>query len=88
MADTDLTIRSVETHRLALRYVHTTINRQGFPPTVREIGNALGYRSPSSAAKIVEGLVRRGWLSHVPNRPRTIIVTAEGAAELTEDDRG
>lgn len=76
--------RSADVQLKALRYVRDCITRQGFPPTVREIGTAIGYRSPSSAALVVDGMVRRGWLSTEPGRARTMRITDEGMAAVAD----
>ena len=78
-------VNSITTHREALRFIVDTIARQGFPPTVREIGKAVGYSSASSAAVIVSGLTRRGWIYTLPYRTRTMKVTPAG---MKEADRG
>lgn len=79
-----MSVSSIEVHERALRFVWETITTQGFPPTVREIGTAVGYSSPSSAAKIVNGLVRRGWLAVSPHQTRTMRVTAEGMTVVAD----
>lgn len=48
-----------------LRFIEETVARQGYPPTVREIGAAVGLCSPASvqshlAALEAKGLIRRG----------------------------
>jgi SOS-response transcriptional repressor LexA len=65
-------------HREALEFVLASIDRNGYPPTVREIGEAIGYRSPSSAANVVAVMARRGWIVAEPRRCRTMVVTAVG----------
>jgi repressor LexA len=44
----------------AIRHIQSSIARQGRAPSVREIQNALGYRSPRSASDILERLTQRG----------------------------
>lgn len=44
----------------AVRYIQSALARQGRAPTVREIQQALGYRSPRSASDILERLAERG----------------------------
>lgn len=76
--------RSADVQLEALKFVHDWITKQGFPPTVREIGKAVGYASPSSAALIVNGMVRRGWLQAAPGRTRTMRITDEGFAAVAD----
>ncbi len=42
------------------------------PPTVREIGAAIGLKSPASVHYHLEALARNGLVEHVPNSPRSI----------------
>lgn len=65
-------------HVEALRFVATATAKNGFPPTVRDIGRAVGYSSSSSAALIVNALLRKGWLQAVPHRTRTMRITDTG----------
>ena len=44
----------------AVRYIQGALARQGRAPSVREIQQALGYRSPRSASDILERLAERG----------------------------
>jgi repressor LexA len=47
------------------------IERNGYPPTLREIGTAVGLRSPSGVAYQVKELKRKGYLSSGSGQPRT-----------------
>jgi len=47
---------------------------RGFPPTVREVGSALGRSSPSTVQSHIDALIRRGYLASVPGSPRTLRV--------------
>lgn len=77
-----MSVYSIEVHTTALRYVVDYVTRNGYPPTVRDIGIAVGYSSPSTAAKVVEGLRGRGWLQAVPGKARTMRVTDEGLVAI------
>jgi repressor LexA len=44
----------------AIRYIQNSLARAGRAPSVREIQQALGYRSPRSASDILERLAERG----------------------------
>lgn len=59
----------------AFRYVEKHIRKMGYPPTLREIGKALGYTSPSSGTAIVEEMENRGWIKRSQDRRRVIVVT-------------
>lgn len=51
----------------ALRYVRNGLMHNGKTPSVRELMTALGYKSPRSAALIIEELTRKGILRKRPN---------------------
>jgi SOS-response transcriptional repressor LexA len=50
---------------------------EGYPPTVREIGESVGLTSPSTVHAHLTALIRKGHLHRDPTKPRTIIVTGE-----------
>jgi repressor LexA len=56
------------------------VDRHGYPPTVREIGEAVGLASPSTVHAHLANLERAGLLRRDPTKPR--------ALELVGRDRG
>jgi len=60
--------------RLVLRTIRTSVERRGYPPSMREIGEAVGLTSPSSVKHQLSALERKGYLRRDPNRPRAIEV--------------
>jgi repressor LexA len=54
------------------------VERRGYPPSLREIGEAVGLTSPSSVAHQLTSLERKGFLRRDPNRPRAIEVIMPG----------
>ncbi len=76
----DLTARQ----RKILDYIRETVETRGYPPTVREIGEAVGLVSPSSVAYQMGVLQRKGYLRKDPNRPRAVDVRP--MSELAVDD--
>lgn len=48
------------------------VERFGYPPSVREIGEAVGLTSTSSVAHQLRALERKGYLRRDPNRPRAV----------------
>jgi len=68
MADTDLTPRQ----RRILEYISHTVRERGYPPTVREIGEAVGLTSSSSVHAQLANLERRGLLTKDPTKPRAM----------------
>ncbi|MCZ3390259.1 MAG: transcriptional repressor LexA [Actinomycetia bacterium] len=84
VADDGLTQRQ----RLVLQYIHQSISERGYPPSMREIGDAVGLTSPSSVKHQLASLERKGFIRRDPNRPRAIEVrlpdNAESAVDLTD----
>ena len=57
-----------------LDFIRTTVRERGYPPTVREIGEAVGLTSSSSVHAQLENLRRKGRLRKDPAKPRAIEV--------------
>jgi len=66
--------------RAILTVIRDTVERQGYPPSVREIGEGVGLTSPSSVAHQLTTLERMGFLRRDPNRPRALVVADLPAA--------
>jgi repressor LexA len=64
--------------RRVLEVIHDSIERHGYPPSVREIGEAVGLSSASSVAHQLSVLQKKGWLRRDPNRPRALDVRLPG----------
>lgn len=61
-----------ERQRAILEYLHEYVDEHGYPPTVREIGGAVGLRSPSTVHAHLAQLEREGVLKRDPTKPRAI----------------
>ena len=68
MADAPLTDRQ----RSILDYIERSTLERGFPPSVREIGEAVGLTSPSTVHNHLASLQRKGFLRRDPTKPRAI----------------
>jgi repressor LexA len=66
-----------------LEVIHDSIERRGYPPSVREIGEAVGLSSASSVAHQLSVLQKKGWLRRDPNRPRALDVRLPGEGAPT-----
>lgn len=53
-----------------LRFIHEAQSTNGFPPTVREIGEAVGLSSSSTIHGHIERLVKKGYLLKDASKPR------------------
>jgi repressor LexA len=64
----DLTARQ----KRILEYIRRTVQERGYPPTVREIGEAVGLTSSSSVHAQLANLERRGLMRRDPTKPRAM----------------
>ncbi|WP_311836216.1 transcriptional repressor LexA [Cellulomonas fimi] len=60
--------------RLVLETIRSAVEQRGYPPSMREIGEAVGLTSPSSVKHQLTALERKGYLRRDPHRPRAIEV--------------
>src|SRR5690242_5779674 len=70
MPDASLT----ERQRTILEVIRASVTSRGYPPSIREIGDAVGLTSTSSVAHQLRTLERKGYLRRDPNRPRAVDV--------------
>lgn len=61
--------------RRILEFISETVREQGYPPTVREIGEAVGLTSSSSVHAQLANLERRGLLHKDPTKPRAMTLS-------------
>jgi repressor LexA len=71
--------------RRVLEVIRNSVDRRGYPPSLREIGEAVGLQSPSSVSYQLLALERKGFLRKDPNRPRAIEVLSPSTSS---DARG
>ena len=77
--------------RKVLEVIRDSVERRGYPPTVREIGEAVGLTSTSSVSHQLATLQKKGFLRRDPSRPRAVDVrmpgepTAAAASRLSDD---
>ncbi|MDH3605821.1 MAG: transcriptional repressor LexA [Acidimicrobiia bacterium] len=72
---TDISNRQQE----ILDYIRDTVADRGYPPSVREIGEAVGLSSPSTVHSHLSTLEATGHLRRDPTKPRAIEVLGEGS---------
>jgi repressor LexA len=63
-----------ERQRTILDVIRASVTSRGYPPSIREIGDAVGLTSTSSVAHQLRTLERKGYLRRDPNRPRAVDV--------------
>jgi repressor LexA len=68
------------THRqqAILDVIRDSVERRGYPPSIREICEAAGLASTSSVSHQLAMLERKGFLRRDPNRPRAVDIRSGG----------
>jgi repressor LexA len=68
-------------------YVVEYVDAHGYPPTVREIGEAVGLASPSTVHAHLANLERAGLLKRDPTKPRALDLLGHRRAQAEQQDR-
>lgn len=76
-----------ERQQQVLEYIRSIVAERGYPPSVREIGDAVGLSSPSSVHAQLNSLVAAGMIKKDPSKPRAIVVVDETPVPAAEDRR-
>lgn len=85
--DNSLDPSLTERQRTILEVIRASVTTRGYPPSIREIGDAVGLTSTSSVAHQLRTLERKGYLRRDPNRPRAVDVRgADDAAPAVLTD--
>ncbi|MFD3580969.1 MarR family transcriptional regulator [Streptomyces sp. NPDC058683] len=63
-----------------LNHIRETTRQRGFPPSYREIGDAVGLTSTSSVARQLKTLEEKGLVTRHPRSPRSYQIVADGSA--------
>jgi repressor LexA len=71
-----------ERQRTILEVIRSSVTTRGYPPSIREIGDAVGLTSTSSVAHQLRTLERKGYLRRDANRPRAVDVRSADEVEL------
>ena len=79
-----------ERQRTILDVIRASVTSRGYPPSIREIGDAVGLTSTSSVAHQLRTLERKGYLRRDPNRPRAVDVrgSEDSVAPVVTDVSG
>jgi repressor LexA len=64
------------------QFLATYVDEHGYPPTVREIGEAVGLASPSTVHAHLASLEREGLIRRDPTKPRAIELVGRRKAEM------
>lgn len=70
----DLTGDLTDRQRRIMQVIEESVRLHGYPPTLREIGDATGLASTSSVSHQLVSLQKKGYVSRGPGRPRSAVV--------------
>jgi len=73
--------RPTKKQRELLSFIDGFIKGNGYGPSYREVMRALDYKSVSTVATHIDGLIARGWLLKKDNSARSLIVVRPGTEE-------
>jgi len=76
-----------ERQQAILDFIEQQMSDRGYPPSVREIGEAVGLTSPSSVHAHLGTLQRLGYLRRDPTKPRAIEVRYDPTSGASDLDR-
>jgi repressor LexA len=79
--------RLTDRQRQVLEFIDTEVRRRGYPPSVREIGEAVGLSSPSTVHAHLAALQDKGYIHRDPTKPRALEITYEPSSGATVDRR-
>jgi repressor LexA len=71
--------------RKVLQVIRDSVQRRGYPPSMREIGEAVGLTSTSSVSYQLSTLQSKGYLKRDAGRPRTVEVRLPGHPAVRPD---
>jgi repressor LexA len=73
-----MAVRLTARQQEILTFVQRYAESHGYPPSVREIGQAMGLTSSSTVHSHLEALVRKGFLRRDPSKPRALEILRDG----------
>jgi repressor LexA len=74
-----------ERQRQVLEFIDAQVRERGYPPSVREIGEAVGLSSSSTVHAHLAALQQKGFLRRDPTKPRAVEVRFEaGSGSVVE----
>ncbi len=76
-----------ERQRQILHVIEKSMQERGYPPSVREIGEAVGLNSPSTVHNHLATLQKMGFLRRDPTKPRAIEVRFDTNSEVAMERR-
>lgn len=71
-----------------LRFIYTRANEKGYPPTIREIGEAVNLSSTSTVHGHLTRLEKKGLINRDATKPRALELTPKGLKEIGVHQQG
>lgn len=65
-------IKLTEKEKQILEFMNKQVQDKGYPPSVREICKAVGYKSTSTVHRYLEKLMENGYIHKDPSKPRAL----------------
>jgi repressor LexA len=89
-ADSARAVRPAESlltprQRTILDVIRASVTSRGYPPSIREIGDAVGLTSTSSVAHQLRTLEKKGYIRRDPNRPRAVDVRSADDVRIADE---
>lgn len=78
--------RPTKKQRELLNYLEGFIKENGYGPSYREVMRALEYKSVSTVATHVDGLIARGFLRKKDHSARSLEVVTDGSMTTAEEN--
>lgn len=67
--------------RLVLEFIQNRVEEQGYPPTIREIGEFLGIRSTNGVSDHLKALEKKGFLKRDGQKSRALVPVSDDSAD-------
>src|SRR5919202_6625635 len=74
-----------EKQQAVLEVIQSSVAKRGYPPSMREIGDAVGLASLSSVTHQLKQLELAGYIRRDPKRPRALEVVVEVPTSASTD---
>jgi len=79
--------RSTKKQKELLEFVDGFIQEHGYGPSYREVMNGLGYKSVSTVAIHIDGLIKKGYLRKRDNSARSLEVVSTQYTPMTDANK-
>ena len=77
-----------EKQQKIIDFVNSQVEEKGYPPSVREICSAVGFKSTSTVHGYLEKLEKEGHIHKDPTKPRALKVVNGGKSSASVADKG